>query len=101
MPVTQIISSPTTKPVAQVTSSPTMKPTSLKPTSIPTFSTVVTNLCVQQKQTNVVRRKLVRVPAFLAIAALNMVGADSSTYLLLTEELIVVHAAKMGLALMH
>ena len=41
--VTQIISSPTTKPVAQVTSSPTMKPTSLKPTSIPTFSTVVTN----------------------------------------------------------
>jgi hypothetical protein len=45
--VTQIISSPTTKPVAQVTSSiPTMTPTSLKLTSIPTLTTAVTNpLC--------------------------------------------------------
>jgi hypothetical protein len=54
----------------------------------------------QTKRTNVVLRKLARVLAIPAIAALNMVGADSLTCLLLTEGPIVVLAAKMGLALM-
>jgi hypothetical protein len=42
----------------------------------------------------------VRVLAIPTIAALNMVGVDLSTCLLLTEGPIVEHAVRMGLALL-